>query len=1104
MPNGVAPTVSYTTAQAAAQITRANQHWATVPNQTTEITYAFRAAIPDGYTGTTHKEGSSFQALTLDQQLAFAGYLQLWEDVANVHFRRVTEPGSTLSNTAAVLVGTYDSSTDASAAFALPPGDTAPGSLAGDVWLNRNYFGPGGVPALGARGGMAIIHEIGHALGLQHPGDYNAAPGVVITYENDALYIEDTNKYTLMSYFERQDQPEAPLLHDIAAVQRLYGANLGTRIDNTVYGFNCNLTGANASIYNFAINAAPNFAIWDAGGIDTLNVSGFAANQKLDLRPDHFSSVGGQTDNIAMSAAVTDALGRVVNLIENAVGGAFSDTLIGNDAGNWLYGGPGSDSLDGGAGDDTASYAYAPDFVFADLLFSGGNEGEAYGDRYVSIEALEGSIFDDHLGGDTLPNRISGDRGADLIAGREGDDTLLGDKGDDTLIGEAGADSLDGGEGVDLASYAAASDAVIVDLLFPDQFSGGEAAGDRFAGVENLLGSGFADALGGDDQANTLRGGAGNDVLAGRGGQDVLYGEDNDDTLHGDQEQDILSGGRQNDELHGGTGDDVLQGDDGNDVLYGEADVDNLYGGKGEDILDGGSGADLLVGGPGNDRYYVDSNGDRVREATSGIYRGDGYDIVYAGTSFTLSRTQADIEVLRTTDDAGTGAINLTGNAYATAFIGNAGDNVIDGGAGPDTMSGLGGNDVYVVDDAGDVVIESDLPGADLVKSAVSFALGAQAIENLTLTGAVALSGTGNGLDNRITGNDAANLLAGGEGRDTLYGQGGLDTLQGGSGNDLIRGGNEANDTVAPQGDLIEGGDGTDRLYGEDGADTIWGGDGRDSLYGGNGNDMLYIDNQDAVVDGGAGTDYANAIAATALTGFLFTAVAGRGIEVIQGHDGHDRIDAAALPAGQNISIIGHGGNDTLRGGAGDDALDGFDGNDSIDGGAGFDQMHGFAGNDTIIGGGGGPVAPRGDWLFGGTGDDSLTGSGRGWVIGEDGNDTLVAGGGDDLLNGGLGQDSITGAAGFQWIIGDGGDDRLSGGADFDLFEFDDGWGNDVITDYQPGLDRLRFADVTGLDVFGQLLVTDDPGGARVGFAGSSVLLVGILASQVVATDMQF
>ena len=210
--------------------------------------------------------------------------------------------------------------------------------------------------------------------------------------------------------------------------------------------------------------------------------------------------------------------------------------------------------------------------------------------------------------------------------------------------------------------------------------------------------------------------------------------------------------------------------------LTGNAFAQTITGNAGANVINGGGGADIMQGLGGNDTYYVDNAGDIVNEAAGG-----GNDQVLTSVSYTLTAGQ-EIEALSTTNSAGTGAINLTGNAFAQTITGNAGANVINGGAGADIMQGLGGNDTYFVDNAGDVVNEAAGGGSDRVLTSVNYTLTAgQEIEALSTTnnaGTGAINLTGNAFAQTITGNAGANIIDGGAGNDTLDGLGGADQFK--------------------------------------------------------------------------------------------------------------------------------------------------------------------------------------------------------------------------------------------------------------------------------------------------------------------------------------
>jgi Ca2+-binding RTX toxin-like protein len=252
----------------------------------------------------------------------------------------------------------------------------------------------------------------------------------------------------------------------------------------------------------------------------------------------------------------------------------------------------------------------------------------------------------------------------------------------------------------------------------------------------------------------------------------------------------------------------------------------------------------------------------------------------------------------------------LNGGAEDDQLIGGAGNDMLTGGTGADTMTGGAGDDIFQVENAGDVVVENANEGIDQVRASITYTLGAN-VENLQLTGAAAINGTGNGLNNVIVGNSAANVLSGLGGDDTIQGGGGADTYIGGTGNDIY--------IVANAGITI-----TEAA--NEGTDTV-----RASV-----TTTLSADVENLVLTGTADINGTG-------NGLNNTINGNNGVNVIQGNDGNDTINAA-------------GGNDIINGGAGDDVILGGSGNDQIQGGAGEDRIGGGAGNDIMNGGAGNDI----------------------------------------------------------------------------------------------------------------------------------------------------
>lgn len=233
---------------------------------------------------------------------------------------------------------------------------------------------------------------------------------------------------------------------------------------------------------------------------------------------------------------------------------------------------------------------------------------------------------------------------------------------------------------------------------------------------------------------------------------------------------------------------DNLIGGDFNDNLTGNGKNNALEGGAGNDTLNGAGGADTMIGGLGNDTFVVNNAGDIVID-----HPNEGIDKVKSNTTYTLPVEVENLTLTGTLAINGTGNdLNnvITGNGAANQLNGQAGNDTLNGGGGDDTLIGWSGadtmiggtgNDTYFVENTGDVVTEKLNAGTDTVSSRLTYKL-PDHVENLILTGATAVDGTGNGLANVMTGNSAANQLNGLAGDDTLNGGAGNDILDGGTG----------------------------------------------------------------------------------------------------------------------------------------------------------------------------------------------------------------------------------------------------------------------------------------------------------------------------------
>lgn len=359
--------------------------------------------------------GDGLSVYTDAQKAAARADIQLWDDLIPQTFKESKGMGADI---------VYANSVDPAQAYAYYPGKQG-WKFQSDVfthdpatnWTN-NWFTPGGY------GNTTLIHETGHSLGLSHPGAYNFDPNVTQDYVGLAEYAQDSRQYTIMSYWDASETgavivnwnellfstPQTPMIHDIAAIQSIYGADKTTRAGDTTYGFHSN---AGNDLYDFNKNPYPFLSIYDAKGNDTIDLSGFTASQFLDLHAGSFSSIGQGAPTEAAANAALAHLTEISGIDFGTVAQSSLDFYLD------LYGGFNADSIaaDTGVIDITAS-EYS-------------NFSIAYG---VTIENGTGGSARDLLWGNEVANVLKGMGGDDVIQGYEGNDVLYGGDGADTFV----------------------------------------------------------------------------------------------------------------------------------------------------------------------------------------------------------------------------------------------------------------------------------------------------------------------------------------------------------------------------------------------------------------------------------------------------------------------------------------------------------------------------------------------------------------------------------------------------------------------------------------------------------------------------------------------
>lgn len=369
------------------------------------------------------------------------------------------------------------------------------------------------------------------------------------------------------------------------------------------------------------------------------------------------------------------------------LGDAGNDDLIAGSGNDTLIGGVGADLLDGGSGIDEIGFGNSFGGVQVNLTTGRGEGGEADGDTYTSIERVVGSTFND---------LITGSSNDDTLFGGRGNDSLRGSAGNDVLEGGIGSDDLNGGSGIDAAAFTTAGSAVTVNLT-SGIGSAGNANGDTYTSIEDVIGSDFSDLITGSSGDNFLEGERGNDTLRGSAGNDTIEGGVGQDEINGGSGTDAISfftaGSAVTANLTSGVG---TQGNANGDTyvsienMFGSDHADLLTGSSDNNVIEGGRGHDTLRGSAGNDRI----EGGIGRDEINGGSGSDAAAFATAGAGVALNLTTGVGTAGNANGDTYVSIEHVIGSDHDDFITGSSGRNILIGGRGEDVLRGSAGNDV--------------------------------------------------------------------------------------------------------------------------------------------------------------------------------------------------------------------------------------------------------------------------------------------------------------------------------------------------------------------------------------------------------------------------
>jgi serralysin len=369
-------------------------------------------------------EGKGYTTFTESQKTAARLAINYWDDLIAPGFVEATpKPGASDWAKNTVDIWLANTTTGPAQAWAYYPNyGNQYTRVSSDTWIHtptsnvtNQWFSFGGY------GNTTLIHELGHSVGLSHPGAYNGAGAT--TYAAQAEYAQDSMQYSIMSYWSgaetgsvtrnwltsQANYAQTPMVHDILTVQAKYGADLTTRVGDTTYGFNSN---AGRDVFDFSKNKFPYLTIYDAGGNDTLDASGFTAGNFINLAPGSFSSVSAAVPTLAEINAGRAALGAELGITLNPTTQAAVDAAI------------------------AARLPLIESKIMADTGVAG-----VTATQYDNLAIAYGTVIENAIGG-SARDVLWGNHVANRLEGRGGDDVLNGFAGADTLVGGAGNDTF--------------------------------------------------------------------------------------------------------------------------------------------------------------------------------------------------------------------------------------------------------------------------------------------------------------------------------------------------------------------------------------------------------------------------------------------------------------------------------------------------------------------------------------------------------------------------------------------------------------------------------------------------------------------------------------